>query len=239
MRTSVRETVREIGFLITFFRAVPPVPPLMTATFGFLTMTGVVMLCVDPRRVERAVVPLVLLQIFASSCGFAGPARRGYYDVLLTHGAGRLVVAVVQWVVAVASGVASWLVLGAAELLALGDGRILTAGTGAAMFLASVLPWALTAALPRFAGAVGWLLAGSMAVPTMLLPGQGWPSPGIWTSWPLSALASLLFPVSLVGRHLDESLLREAVPALGLAAGAMGVALLWVVRADFRLETGQ
>jgi hypothetical protein len=239
MRTSVRETAREFGFLIAFYRVVPPVPPLMTATFALLTLTGVVMAFVGP-RVERVVAPLILLQTFASSCGFAGPARRGYYDVLLTRGEGRLAVAVVQWLAAIGPGVVSFLVLGATELLAPGEDTVLRAGTGAALFLASVLPWALTAALPRFSGAIGWLLAGSMTVPTAPIPGATWTLSGSWPdSWPVPALAPLLSPVSLVGRHLDASLLREALPAMGLATAAMGIALLWVVRAEFRLETAQ
>lgn len=77
-------------YAVRFFRVVPPVSRLMVASFGVLTVCAGAALVVGPDRAARVVLPTLVLQAFAVSVGFTAVARRGYYDVLLTSGAGRL-----------------------------------------------------------------------------------------------------------------------------------------------------
>jgi hypothetical protein len=75
-------------------------------------------------------------------------------------------------------------------------------------WLVSTVPWALTAGLPRFAGAIGWLLLLGLlgiALPLGELP---------------PVADALLVPVGLVGRDLGRADWPLVLPgvALGLAA---------------------
>jgi hypothetical protein len=239
MQTRARDIAHEIRFLVAFFRVVPPVPPLMTASLVVVAAAGVVAVVADPGRAERAVFPLLLLQMFASSSGFALPARRGYYDLLLTRGIGRTTIALLHWVSAVSVGVCCWIALGIAERVSgPAGGTVLAPGTAVAMTLVSVLPWALTVGLPRFSGAIAWLMA-TAALGTV--PGT---DPRLWIGGdePASVAAAagaLLNPAMLVGRRVDDGTLAAAAPAIGVAAAAMALALRWIARAGFRLEAAQ
>ena len=55
---------------------------------------------------------MLLLQLFGNSSGFDVPARRGHYDLLLTHGEARRRIIIGHWAASALPGVASWLVLG-------------------------------------------------------------------------------------------------------------------------------
>ena len=69
------------------------------------------------------------------------------------------------------------------------------------MFVVSTLPWAMTVALPRFTGAIGWLLLGVMVVTLTPLgdrEGAVWRASLEDDSW-LAAWEFLLFPMRLLG----------------------------------------
>ena len=156
----MKGTLHEIAFLVRFFRVVSPVPPLLSGTFMVLTIASGAVIWSEVHRAPRTVIPVLLLQCFAASSGFSLPARRGHYDLLLTRGSRRWLIALVHWVTSAAPGLASWMVLAAMEVLASGGQvrALLASGTLAAVFVVSTLPWACTVALPRFAGGIGWLL---------------------------------------------------------------------------------
>src|SRR4029434_11222861 len=103
--------VRDLPFLIRFFRVVPPVPPMMTGTFLVLTLASAAVVVANPVRAPGTLVPVLLLQVFAAASGFALPARRGHFDLLLTRGSSRTLIALVHWAMSIAPGLASWLVL--------------------------------------------------------------------------------------------------------------------------------
>src|SRR5690606_1493220 len=111
--------------------------------------------------------------------GFAMPARRGYYDLLLTRGSGRLGIAVTHWLASILPGLVTWFVVCVTEAIATGGraGAARASGTVAAFVLVSTLPWAITVRLPRFTGAVGWLL---LAVATVAFAPA---SAASWTGW--------------------------------------------------------
>jgi hypothetical protein len=229
--------------LVRFFLVVPPISPLMLRTFAMLVLLAGGIVSLDPSRGAAAVTPVIVLQLFASSSGFAIPARRGHYDLLLTGGEGRLRLAAVHWGFSVAPGIAAWLVVSAIEAVAGGGIRAaaFAGGTWAALFLVSTLPWAIGVALPRFAASIGWLLV--LVAAEAAAPGAGadswlrsaWTMPSPYTA----ALAFLLYPVSAIGRPLGWTEAVTVAPALGASALAVLAALGWVVRSDFPLEAAQ
>ena len=216
--------------VVRFFQVVPPVPRLMVAAFVLVAAAAAVALAVEPSRAARVVVPIVVLQVFAVSTGFAASARRGYYDVLLTGGAGRLRIALVHWAMSVAPGAASWVALGIVEAAVAGDvNGVMASGTAAAMFVVSTVPWAVTVALPRFTGAIGWTLLCVMAV--SLTP-IGDPGDAAWRAsaqdgpW-IAASEFLLFPTRLMAEDAGHRL-AAVTPAIAFATLSMVVALTWI-----------
>ena len=220
---------------LLFFRVAPPVPRLMTGTTVVVTAIGGLVAAVDPTRLTGALTAICLLQIFAASSGFATPARRGYYDLLLTGGTRRVWVGLAHWLMSVAAGLASWLAMAGLEVAVTGNAhRSLAPGTTAAMFLASTIPWATAVALPRFAGAVGWLVV--MVLASTIAPQMTVSPPAV--SWPLVALAVLLLPATFIGEPFPMRGL-VASPAVAAAMACMGIALWWIHAADIPLETAQ
>jgi hypothetical protein len=211
-----------------FFRVVTTQPSLIVWTFVVVMLAGVVAIVREPSGSAGAMVPVLLLQLFAASSGFEVPARRGHYDLLLTSGHQRIWMAIAHWATSIAPGISVWLLLAIVETAVIaGQPRLLTTGTLAAMALVSTLPWAITVRLPRFSGGIGWLLA--LAIST-----------SVWPSTPLSsAWGFLVYPAGLVGRRLGAEDGLVAAPAMLLAVGAMVAACRWVSRATVPLEAAQ
>jgi hypothetical protein len=208
----------------------------MPGAFLVSLVVGSGVVLIEPTRTADVLMPLLLLQLFAASSGFAGPLRRGYYDMLLTRGDRRVSIAAAHWVMSVVPGVASWLGLGLVEMVsrrAFPD-TTYASGTVAATVVVSTLPWAFSVALPRFSGAIGWLAASLMAMSL-------WRLDEVAAEGRLVAAAGavLLHPGLLVGRRLDGAALLVVGPALVLAAVAMVLACLWIERADCAFEGAQ
>jgi hypothetical protein len=227
------------GYPIRFFRVVAPLPPLIAWTFLVLVSTGALVIARDPTRAPGAMVPILLLQLFAASSGFEVPARRGHYDLLLTSGYGRLWMALVHWGMSISQGIAAWLVLIVIEQVASegAESKLVASGTCAAVGLVSTLPWAITVRLPRFSGGIGWLLA--LAISASIWPALSMTSSGDAMTLLASAWRFLVYPPILVGHALppDEAII--AAPALVLACGSMVAACRWVSRASVPLEAAQ
>ena len=161
-------------YLARFFLVVPPMPRLMVGALLVVTVVSAVVILVEPSRSAGALTPILLLQLFACSSGFDVPARRGHYDLLLTRGEARRRVIVTHWAASALPGVLCWLLLAIVGYTVNRGGSraaLLSAGTLAAVILVSTIPWATTVRLPRFSGAIGWLLIVAMlslAAPNML-----------------------------------------------------------------------
>jgi hypothetical protein len=205
-----------------------------------LTAVGTGMLLVDRGAGEKVVVPLILLQMFAASTGFAVPARRGHYDLLITGGASRLRIAGTHLLMSVAPGVAAWLALACVEAgLNRGESRALESGTVAAMAIVSLVAWALTVPMPRLSGGIMWLLA----IVTMV----GVTDSGREIAFslrdgavsPAGAALYVLCPLVLIGRPVTASSIWVVVPGLALAFVGAAAALAWITRTDIRLEAAQ
>ena len=235
--------MRDLWYLVRFFHVVPPVPSLMTGTFVVLILASTIAIVGDPRVAPGALAPILLLQSFAASSGFALPARRGHYDLLFTRGSSRTSIALMHWATSITPGLGSWLVLAALEILVSGgaSGRLLASGTCAAVFLVSTIPWAIGVALPRFSGGIGWLLVTVTATTTF--------SSGVMGKWTASstrieelawpAWSFFVYPIGAVGTHLEPAQMMAVAPSIVLAACAMVTALRWVANRDVPLEAAQ
>jgi hypothetical protein len=233
--------VKTILYLLRFFRVTSPLPGLVVWTFGAIVAGASAIVVFTPGRSAGALAPLLVLQMFAASSGFAVPGRRGHYDLLLTRTGGRISIALAHWVSSIAPGVAGWLIVASVEALATGTPAIaMASGTCAAMALVSTIPWAATIALPRFSGGIGWLLMLTIAGITLSPGDNAWVLRAIDTDrFVASASALLLYPIAIVGRSLSASELLIVWPALILAVASMAAACRWVRRATFPLEAAQ
>jgi len=215
----------ELIYLARYFQVVPPIPRLMIGSFVVLTLAGGLVTLVTAHDHAAAAVPIVVLQAFSASTGFAVPARRGYYDLLLARGATPARIAIVQWVVAVSPGLLSWAILGAVHaVLDVGENPLLRSGTAIAFLLASTVPWAINVALPRFSSAIGWLLLICLAS----TGGVIWPD----------TMDEVIIPVGLVGNSLVDRP-DVIIAAVLLSTLSMAAALGWVRGAEIRLEAAQ
>ena len=223
---------------LRFMRVVPPLPALLRTAFVAVGLAGAVAIVVRPESAHRAVIPVLVLQAFAASTGFSTYARRGHYDLLLTGGCGRVQAALVQWIVAVAPGVATWLALAAVETATARSGSLLASGTIAALFVVSAVAWASTVGLPRFSGAVGWLLLAVMGLSLAPAPAAdltAWRDPA---AVPAPGRALLLFvcPILLAGQGITALVV---LPSLALATAGLIGALVWIHRTSVPLQAGQ
>jgi hypothetical protein len=228
-------------YLLRFFRVVMPLPGMILWTFAGLVAGASAMIVIAPSRTAGALAPLLLMQMFAASSGFAVPARRGHYDLLLTRTGNRVSIAIAHWVTSIAPGLASWLILASVEALTTGQAAVcLSSGTCVALALVSTIPWAVTVTLPRFSGGIGWLLVLTMAGITFSPDNPEWLStPGRAQTTLTASWALLVYPLTSVGRHLSIHDLMLLAPALILAVMSMGIACGWVARATFPLEAAQ
>jgi hypothetical protein len=235
--------MRDLWYLVRFFHIVPPVPSMMMGTFVVLSLVAASVTISDVERAPGALVPVLLLQSLAASSGFSLPARRGHYDLLFTRGSSRTLIALVHWATSIIYGLASWFGLALLEVVvsAGASHRLFASGTCAAVFLVSTLPWAITVALPRFSGGIGWLLVAVTAVTTF--------SSGVmgeWTAtstrieelaWP--AWSFFIYPFGAVGQHLARAQAIAVGPALTLAVSTMVIACRWIAHRDVPLEAAQ
>jgi len=230
-------------YMVRFFAVVPPMPRLMIGAFGVVTTAIAVVVAFNPSRAPQALTPVLLLQLFACSSGFDVPARRGHYDLLLMHAGSRRLVLFGHWMASACPGAICWLALAATCRVAVGRdaGGLLTTGSVAAVCLVSTIPWAVTLRLPRFSGAIGWLLL--VAVLSLVAPEAL--SMGVersvmdWRSWLQAAWVTLVYPPILVGRSLHGTEVLAAAPAMLVAMAAPTIGIWSAQRRDIPLEAAQ
>jgi hypothetical protein len=225
-------------FLVAFFRAAPPVTrPMALCLWGSALLGGVAM-AAGAASGATVLTPLLVLQIFAASSGFGLAMRRGHYDLVLSRGIGLTWLMTAHWMASIAPGLAAWLCVAAIErLVSPAAGAALTSGSVLAFLLASTLPWALTTPLPRFAAAIGWLVL--LVTSLVMVPsGQLQLVDALRNSRPsaLGALATVAYPMGLLGADASRLPAGTVSPGLACAAASMLGALAWHRRADVPLE---
>ena len=205
-------------YAFRYFQVVAVVPPLFLAGFVVTVAASAVTLTRDPSAATEALTPVLLLQLFAASSGFQIPARRGYYDLLLTSGTPRWQIALAHWLASVMPGITSWICVGMLELAGSHGGRMAfaTGGTCIAFFLVSTIAWATATSISRAPAAVGWLLV--MTIP------------------PLARFAS---PVQLLGTEVPRPLAVTLPAVFVIAMIPVGVAFARIVRGQVPLESAQ
>ena len=232
-----------LAYLARFFVVVPPMPLLMLGTFAAVTAVAIVVILLDPSRAAGALTPILLLQLFACASGFEVPARRGHFDLLLTHGVPRRLIVVGHWCASAMPGLLAWLAAAAvAEVRGLGgQPSLFSIGTSCAMLFVSTSPWAATARLPRFSGAIGWLLILAM-VSLLMPPFRGLDLEGTgqsWQAWLTTAVTFLVFPPALVGQALSGRDALVVIPGAMLSTVTMIGAIWSIGRRDIPLEAAQ
>lgn len=94
----------------------------------------------------------LVVQTFAVSTGFRGPALRGRYDPLLLGGCSRLRLGVALWSASASPGICAWMAMALLIGYETGTWIVLDARHVVALALASTVPWAISIGLPRLAG---------------------------------------------------------------------------------------
>lgn len=229
---------------VRYFHVVSPQPRYVPMGLALVVVLGGWLLRANPADVGAPFVPLLFLQMFASSSEFSGPASRGYFDALLVSGWSRPAVAASHWVAAVLPGVTAWATLGLLELAmaepqqAIGfEPRSLVA-----LLLVSTIPWALTLPLPRFSGGLLWTVlmlvltltrSGSTFLRNAVAVTEGAPAGDMATVAAALAACPLLFlnPSATSASASAFVLVTEAALAVLVFAG--GVA--YVTRREYPL----
>jgi hypothetical protein len=212
-----------------------PLPSLMLTTTVLVTLAAAVAVLLAPDRVEDALAPVLVLHLFGAASGFLAPARRGYYDLLFTRGHGRWSIVAAHWWMSIAPGVCAWGVVSVAEAVSRQSYPRVALATGSlvALTVVSALAWAFTVGMPRFSGAIAWLVV--LAALTRVWPPAMLAAAVERRSWE-GALAVLVYPYLVVGRALSWSdMAVVSPPLLGSFLLLLGT-WYWAVRADYPLE---
>lgn len=168
----------------------------------------------------------LLLQMFAASTGYRDRLRRGHFDPVLVGRASHWRIAAAHWVVSAGLGVAVWVVLTLIEVIvrprqwpnSLAPAEIAT------LLYISTAAWAITLPLPRYTGALAWLLLLIVLLAAEQLAAMRVtfnPAPDTWTEALGSASRVFVFPFLLV---FDPA----AAGARLLAVMAIGTGAVWV-----------
>ena len=218
------------AFLIRFFGVVPPVPKWMSIAFAVAATGGGVALTIEQTTPAGALAPIFFLQMLAASSGFAVPARRGHYDLLLTSGISRLAVAGAHCAASCIGGIAAWLVIAACEAIAIGGAPTVSfaSGTVLALIVVSLVPWALTAPLPRLSGGLVWLL---IVVTLQAFVPAAFLAP--------NAFSVLVSPWLLIGIALPDIDSITVLPIIATTTVAVSAACAWIDGADIPLQVAR
>src|SRR5689334_7485148 len=205
-----------IFYALRYFVVVSVVPRFFIAGFVVAVVAAAARLTTSPSAVTDALTPIVLLQMFVAPSGFRHPARRGYYDLLLTTSASRWEIAVAHVLASTAPGLVAWLCVAMFELAAT-HGRqsvCLAPGSCVAVATVSIISWASGVFTSRAVSGVAWLLI--MSIP------------------PIAAIAS---PLQLLGSTRVVSVV--AVAAVLIACIGAGIAFAHIIFGETTLEAAQ
>ena len=127
------------------------------AVVGFALYLAVL----NPTGFEQTLDLAIVFQLFAASTGYRERLRRGHFDPILVGRAGSWRIAAAHWAVSASLGVLVWIVLVLIELtMRPGQWPMgLKAPHLLVLLYTSTAVWVLTLPLPRYTGALLWLVA--------------------------------------------------------------------------------
>ena len=144
---------------VRYFLAVGVHPRYALLILGAIVVVGLMTLRADARELDTGLGLILFAQMFLASSGFAGRARQGHFDPVLTRFRARARVAAAHWMVSIAPGALAWFLIAAAGAVA-GAPAAASAIAGsraAALLIVSALAWVVGFALPRGAAGMLWV----------------------------------------------------------------------------------
>jgi len=224
---------------LRFLLVVSPPAVWLAAGFAASVLLGLATLWLNPADVDSAFGSVLLLQMFSSSGGFAGPAGRGYFDPLLVGGRSRLRVALGSLVASTLPGMVAWAIVVLIAVV-LGRGRTaLTCHRQLALILVSAIAWAGGLALPRMAAGGIWafvLLTAALsrgAIGDYLAVVQTAPA-GFEASF-ASAAAFAVCPYLLLGEFPAARNLFVLCVDMSLACAMVSAGVSYICRREYTL----
>ncbi|HEX5475614.1 MAG TPA: hypothetical protein VFX12_13225 [Vicinamibacterales bacterium] len=142
-----------------FFRIVSPHAAYVRPALAAVLAIALCMVWLNPADVDSALGCVLLVQMFAASTAFLPDARRGRFDPALIRGHSRTRVLAAHWVVSIAPGVVSWVVV-CSVAIALGGQAALSGLFGWRMLglvMVSVVAWSAGTRVPRGFAGVLWV----------------------------------------------------------------------------------
>jgi hypothetical protein len=223
---------------LRFFGIVSLHSPLMILALALVGCAAGGAVLVHPGSGSRALVPVLVVQMFAASTGFAVHARRGHLDLLLTGGPSRRRIAGAHLVMSTTPGLAVWFFVALVEIACRPPRlAVCTTGSAVAMAVVSGVSWAITVPFPRLSGAIAWMLVGVTVL--AVVPRAQAVAFGAADSTLAEVLVVLACPLALAGHPIGAADAHVAGAALALAACAIGAALAWMTNTDVALEAAQ
>jgi hypothetical protein len=227
---------------IRFFQTVLPPPVWVRAGFVAVAFIGAWTLILNPRDVDTAFGNILIVQMLATSSGFAAAASRGHFDPLLVSGRSRAAIALGHAIATSLPGLLAWalILVIAAWLGGVAFERAFSPQRFAAILIVSGCGWAVGLPLPRLVGGALWmaLVMGIMMSGAGILAGV-WlleQDPSNIRAVLLMGLASVMCPFLLLGDQPGPSNLLSIALALGMACAIVASGVRYVVRRDYVLK---
>jgi hypothetical protein len=227
---------------VRFFLTVLPSPVWMRAGLALGAIVGVWTLVLNPREVDSALGNLLILQMLATSSGFAPAASRGHIDPLLISGRSRVSIAFGHALATALPGLVAFAIVlaTAAWFGGVSAERAFAPQRLAAILIVSGCGWAIGLPFPRLVGGALWLaffmsivLSGAaLILGIRLLEAE--------TSYPgtvlLMAGAAVACPLLLLGDQPGAANPWSIGLALALASAIVAAGVRYVVRRDYVLK---
>ena len=217
---------------LRFFATVLRPSAATVTVFGALLAYGVYLVRAEPRLFGQVCGIALFFQMFSASTGYAERVRRGHFDAVLVGRSSRLSIALAHWILSLAPGGLTWVLLAVLALVATpGEWPLPLTPTGlVALAWVSTTVWAATLLMPRYTGGVAWLVLILVLVALnkmgplndAFLAGEE-----TWAEALPKARAAMTFPLILVGRPEVAGARTLAIVAVAtLIALTIGVLLI-------------
>jgi hypothetical protein len=227
---------------VRFFLTVLPPPVWIQAGLAIAAALGVWTLILNPREVDSALGNILIVQMLATSSGFAAAASRGHCDPLLVSGRSRASIAIGHAVASALPGlIALAIVLATAAWFGgVSAERAFSPQRLAAILIVSGCGWAIGLPFPRLVGGALWMafFMGLMLSGLGLVAGAWLLESGPAHGWAvlLMGVAAVACPFLLLGDSPGPANPWSIGVALVLASVVVTAGVRYVVRRDYVLK---